>query len=126
MRKTASRDSSTGRRRATLAASREWTMSRSRVWMGAPFSTPASPPTMTKSAPDSRSRRKISRNLVCTIEPAHFFKVGGMLFEDLQPFGGRKRKHPADERQIHSVFAIVRLEFRRQILFFGRHGSTSE
>src|SRR5208283_5915658 len=102
MRKTASRDSSTVRRRSTLAASREWTISRSRVWMDAPFSAPASPPTMTKSHPDFRSRRKISRNLPCSIDLAHFFQVGGMLFEDLQAFGGGERKHPADQRQIHA------------------------
>src|SRR5579871_309775 len=108
MRKIASIDSNAGSSRSRLRGSREWTMSTSNVFTGAPRNTADNPPTRMKSTCASANARRIAENLV-SIQFADREDFIRVAFGEFEPLGRSEREHPADQRQIDAVRAVIRL-----------------
>src|SRR5262245_48730653 len=87
-----------------FASVRSGTMSRSKVATGAPWMTPHTPPTTMNATFPSTS----ARNSAATSAPAGCATDGlerpDIRLENLQPLGGRERKHPSNQGQIDAVF----------------------
>src|SRR5580693_148465 len=118
MRKNAFSDSNTGRSLSILETSREWTTSVSNVSTGAPFKTAARPPTRMKSIPPSCSARRVAISLPSGIQLANRQDVVHALFQKFDALGRREREHPADQREIHAVRAIIRQAVRLHLLVY--------
>src|SRR5690242_7335814 len=78
------------------------------VCTGAPCRTAARPPTRMNSTPPSVRLRSAVDSLFSFIQLANRQDISDSVFEELQPLSRGKRQHPANQRQIHAIFAVLR------------------
>src|ERR1035441_5380360 len=108
----ASRASSTRSSLATFASSRAGTISRASVPTGAPCSTAASPPTTANSTPPSCRARSAVRKLLSGIQFSDGEDRIHVVLQELEALRRRQREHPADQRQVDAIFAVIGLRLR--------------